>query len=452
MTIRNRLTFVSSLTFGVVFAVAACAVYYMFYVSSERIIFSELQKTGLLSAMFYLEEDELSAREHNRIRMDFEAEMQQTDVKVYDAGNNVRYGNGQLEGHLTPATLKRIREAGKMQFAVGGYYYFGMHYPDNQGDFVVVVAASNAFFASQSNQILLMMVIALGVGLVIIFLLSYALSKVAYRPISSVIEQVNTLQADNLEKALSLPRSKDELYDLVNTFNGLLLRLSETFVIQKNFINYISHEFKTPMAAITGHLEVFVQRDRSPEEYQQVSQTVLGQVAEMERIMNSLMVLAGLRTPPPSDVAYRADEVIWDVLERVFEKWPLARSLTSVAVTVESPDRLKVKGNVNQTQMAIYNLIDNAVKYGNEKPLIIRLDEHGGTLRLTIRDQGMGISQNELKLIHQPFYRGSNVGNTKGSGIGLSLAVLICKQNGISFSLASEENRGTTVQLVFNQF
>lgn len=452
MTIRNRLTLVSSLTFGVVFAVAAWMVYYMFHASSERIIFSELQKTGLLSAMFYLEEDELPVREHNRIRADFEAEMQQTDVKVYDAGNNLRYGNGQLEEQLTPATLGRIREAGKMQFEVGGYYYFGMHYPDNQGDFVVVVATSNAFFASQSNQILLMMAVALGVGLVIIFLLSSWLSKVAYRPISSVIGQVSALQADTLEQALSLPRSKDELYDLINTFNGLLLRLSETFVIQRNFINYISHEFKTPLAAITGHLEVFGQRDRSPEEYRQVSQTVLGQVSEMEQIMNSLMVLAGLRTSPQSDAAFRVDEVIWDVLERVFEKWPHARLLINAEVAVEVPEKLKVKGNVSQIQMAIYNLIDNAVKYANEKPVTIRLDEHGNASQLTIQDRGVGISQKELKLIHQPFYRGSNVGNTKGSGIGLSLAVLICKQNGISFSLASEKNRGTTVQLAFNQF
>src|SRR5690606_34443329 len=183
------------------------------------------------------------------------------------------------------------------------------------------------------------------------------------------------------------------LYDLINTFNGLLLRLSETFVIQRNFINYISHEFKTPLAAITGHLEVFAQRDRSPEEYRQVSRTVLAQVSEMEQIMNTLMVLAGLRPTPQGDAAFRVDEVIWDVLERVFEKWPHARLLIKVEIAVESSGKLKVKGNVSQIQMAIYNLIDNAVKYANGKPVTIRLNELGNTLQLTIRDRGMGISQ-----------------------------------------------------------
>ncbi|MBK1442100.1 HAMP domain-containing histidine kinase [Parapedobacter sp. ISTM3] len=451
MTIRNRLTLISSLTFGVVFTLAAFAVYYTFHVTSERIIFSELQKTGLLSAMFYLEEDELSAREHNRIRTDFEVEMQQTDVKVYDSTNRVRYGNGHSMEQVVPAALQRIRDEGRVRFKTGGYYYYGLYYPDNQGDFVVVVATSNVFFASQSNQLLLMMGIALAVGLLTIFLLSYWLSRIAYRPISAVIHQVNQLQADNLETALTLPKTKDELHELVSTFNGLLLRLADTFVIQKNFINYVSHEFKTPLASITGNLEVFAQRDRSPAEYKEVSQTVLAQVSQLERIFNNLMILAGLRNNPADNTAYRIDELLWNVLDRIFDKWPEAKPLLRVEVLVPNPDKLLAKGNGNQMQMAVYNLIDNAVKYANGHPVVVTLSQQGKWLQLTVQDNGTGITPEELKHVHQPFYRGSNVGNTKGSGIGLSLAVLICKQNGVSFSLASEIGRGTTVTLGFSQ-
>src|SRR5690606_14476478 len=118
---------------------------------------------------------------------------------------------------------------------------------------------------------------------------------------------------------------------------------------------------------------------------------------------------------------------------------PYAKSLVSVDIAVDPPEKLMVTGSGSHLRMAIYNVIDNAVKYADEKPVAIRLAEHGGALQLTIQDHGKGISPNELKLIHQPFYRGSNVGDTKGSGIGLSLAVLICKQNNVSFSLASEE-------------
>jgi len=450
MTIRNRLTLISSLTFGVVFALAALVVYYTFVVASERIIFSDLQKTGLLSAMFYLEEDELSIREHNRIRTDFEEEMQQTDVKVYDRSGRLRYGNGQFRESVTNAMLKRIRDEGRVRFKTAGYYYYGLHYPDNQGDFVVVVAADHSFFTEQRNQLLLMMGIALGIGLLLIFLLSHVLSRLAYRPISSVIHQVNQLQAHNLERALTLPRTKDELRELISTFNGLLLRLSENFVIQKNFINYVSHEFKTPLASITGNLEVFAQRDRSPAEYRKVSETVLAEVSQLEHILNNLMILAGLRTNPQGNATFRADELLWDVMDRVFERWPQAKPLIGLDVSVADVDRLVVSGYRNQLHMAVYNVIDNAVKYAQGKPVAIALAESEGVLQLTVKDQGSGIPPAELQFVHQPFYRGSNVGDTKGSGIGLSLAVLICKQNGVGFSLTSNE-QGTLATFNFSQ-
>jgi len=450
MTVRSRLTLISSFTFGVVFALVAFVVYYTFVITSERIIFSDLQKTGLLSAMFYLEEDELSTREHNRIRVDFEAEIQQTDVKVYDRSGRLRYGNGQLREAATPAMLQRIRDEGRVRFKTAGYYYYGLHYPDNQGDFVVVVAADHSFFAAQRNQLLLTMGVALAIGLLLIFLLSYVLSRIAYRPISSVIRQVNQLQAHNLERALTLPRTKDELHELIETFNGLLLRLSENFVIQKNFINYVSHEFKTPLASITGNLEVFAQRDRTPTEYKKVSETVLTEVSQLEHILNNLMILAGLRTDSQGSATYRIDELLWDVMDRIFERWPEAKPLVGLDISVADADRLVVKGYRNQLQMAVYNVIDNAVKYAQGKPVAITLAESDGALRLTVQDHGPGIPPMELQLVHQPFYRGSNVGNTKGSGIGLSLAVLICKQNGVAFSLASDA-LGTQVMFTFRQ-
>lgn len=451
MTIRNRLTLISSITFGVVFALAALAVYYTFHVTSERIIFSELQKTGLLSAMFYLEEDELPVREHRRIRAEFESEMQQTDVKVYDAQDSLRYGNGQIDGRLRPALLQRVRNQGRVNFKEAGYYYCGLFYPDNQGDFVIVVASSNLFFASQSNQLLLMMAVALVVGLGIIFLLSFWLSRIAYRPISSVIAQVNQLQADNLERALDVPVAKDEIRGLVQTFNDLLLRLSDNFVVQKNFINYVSHEFKTPMAAIKGNLEVFGGKDRSPDEYKQVSQTLLGHIDELERILSNLLVLAGLRTAPQSRSSYRLDELLWEVMDMIFTRQPGAKSLVRLDIAVTLPDRLYATGNSSQVKMAVYNLIDNAVKYANGQPITIRMEEGKNTLLLTIRDEGIGIDSADLDRVHQPFYRGHNVGTTKGSGIGLSLAVLVCKQNNIDFSLTSQAGVGTTVTLRFSQ-
>ncbi len=447
MTIRNRLTLISSITFGVVFTVAAVLVYYAFYTTSERIIFNELEKTCMLSAMFYLEEDELSAREHSLIRDQFEENILEAAVKIYDVNNHITFGNDQEDVQITAEVLNHVRREGRVNFKANDHYYYGIFYPDNQGDFVVFIVTSHAFFNSQSNQVLLMLGIALVVGLGIIFLLSAWLSRIAYQPVSTIIRQVNQVEANSLETALLSPNSNDELQDLVDTFNDLLHRLSDTFSIQKNFINYVSHEFKTPLAAISGNLEVLAQKKRSVEEYQQVSTVVLEQVYQIERLLDDLMMLAGLQTLPQDQLYCRVDELLWSVLDRVYAEWPKAHELISLEMGDTPSGILAVRGNVGQLEIALFNLVENAVKYSEERPILISLTNDGTHLILRIKDSGKGIVREELKFVHQPFYRGSNVGDTKGSGIGLSLALLICKQNGVAFSISSEANSGTVVEL-----
>ena len=450
MTIRNRLTLVLSLTFGVIFILAAILVYVVFYRMSERIIFSELQKTSALSAMFYLEEDELPAGDHARIRRQFVESISNTDVKVYDADNQLTYGNGQLDAQVTPEVLDQIRRLEQLHFKAAGYYYYGILYSDNQGKFVVIVATNNAFFISQSNQLLLVMAVALVAGLLIIFLMSFWLSRRAYKPIARIIKSVNLLNADTLHQPLPLPDTKDELYELLHTFNGLLRRLSETFVIQKNFINYVSHEFNTPLAAITGNIEVFAQKNRTPAEYRDLAGTLLGHVAYIEQLMDNLRLLAGLHPAPPQQTAYRIDEILWSVLDRIYLRWPIEKSLIYTTLDVQDAEKLLANGNSGQLEIALFNLIDNAVKYSDGNPVTVLLAEMpDGHIRLTIQDKGKGIPSEEVPLIHQPFYRGRNVGNTAGSGIGLSLAILLCKQLAIAFSIHSDEGRGTCVTLTW---
>ena len=93
MKIRNRLTIISSATFGFVFIIASVLIYSSFYNSSEKVIFNELQKTCLLSAIYYLEKDELPHYEHSAIKEQFEEGIQNYTVRIYNEQNTVAYGN-----------------------------------------------------------------------------------------------------------------------------------------------------------------------------------------------------------------------------------------------------------------------------------------------------------------------------------------------------------------------
>lgn len=452
MNVRKRLLLNSTLIFGLVFTVSAFLVYSVFYRNSEQIIFNELESTTLLTAYFYLEEDELSRKEHNKIRKEFFEKIQNSKVKLYDDHNEFAFGDSSTgkSQFLTNEVIDKTRKLGKLKFKEGNSYFYGIHYPDNQGDFVVFVITENEFFESQAQQLVIILIASLIMGLLLIILLSYYLSKLAYQPITQIVNQIDSVDIYSMEtSALSVPKTKDEVQRLAIQFNHLLSRLSDNFLVQKNFINYLSHEIKTPLAAISGNLEVFGQKDRKPEEYNEVAKRSLGYVYEIEDIITNLLILSGLEKSDSFQESLRVDELVWRVMEKVTLNYPQANQQIQFDIRVENPNLLQQKGSKGQLEIAIYNLIENALKYSNEKPIQIAFSEVESRLQLEIKDEGEGIPEEELNYIHQPFQRGSNVLQTKGSGIGLSLAVLIFKQNNVGFSIHSEIKKGTTIQLTF---
>jgi len=411
------------------------------------VVFKELQKTCLLSGIYYLEKDELPNYEHSAIKDQFEENIQNDIVRVYDQYNRIAFGNKEQDNNINARNLEFIRKNKKLSFKSNNHFYYGILYNDNQGDFVVFVKTTSEVFNSQTNRLLVIMIVVLLGGLLLILLLSRLLSNIAYRPITQVINQVNSMELNSLDKPISSSNTNDEVQDLITTFNNLLSRLSDTFSIQKNFINYVSHEFKTPLASISGNLEVFAQRERTPEEYQKVASEALENVYHIEEILSNLMMLSGLKTIHSENETFRIDETVWNMNDKIFEVYD--NQEIKIDLEVVNEKLLSVKGSEMQIQLALYNLIENAVKYSNQNPIRISLSEANNQLQINIQDYGKGIQKDDLNLVQQTFYRGKNVGDIKGSGIGLSLATIIFKQNNIQFSITSQENAGTLIKLLF---
>ena len=448
MNIKNRLTFISSLIFGVVFTLASGLVYWMFIESSEKVILDQLEKTAKLTALFYLEEDELPRREHRKIKREFQEQVLNIEVRVFNEEDSVRYGIQEEDSAITEDMLNRIREKKETHFKIDEYYYYGIFYPDNQGDFVVLLKENRDFFHVQSDKLLFILSLVLIGGLVAILVLSKLLSHIAYRPVQDVVKQVNEIDPQSLPGRIDSKGTNDEVQMLIDTFNDLLKRLSENFEMQKNFINYFSHEVKTPLASISGNMQIFRNKERSPEEYQKLSREAIENVRRIEEIMNTLMVISGLRTSGNSKEKFRADELIWNVLER-FE--PHIRKSVTVSIEIEADQKelLLVKGSKMQVQPAVQNLIENAYKFSNGSEVKLRLFESNQKPVLTIYDTGIGIPAEDLQRIEEPFFRSENARKINGSGMGFAVASAIFKHNNIKSSVRSELNKFTEVRLEF---
>ncbi|HLR50459.1 MAG TPA: hypothetical protein VK076_07790, partial [Candidatus Sphingobacterium stercoripullorum] len=172
MHIRNRFTLISSLIFGIIFTLAAVFIYWMFRQNAQRQLYKDLQKTCLISGIYYLGKDELTLNEHKQIKVQFEHLIQESMVAVIDMEDRIRYGSLVDEDNITQELLQEIRQKKQLSFHSEDFFYYGMFYHDNQGDFVVIVKESGQQFFNLMWQLAIVLLSVLGIGLMSIILLS----------------------------------------------------------------------------------------------------------------------------------------------------------------------------------------------------------------------------------------------------------------------------------------
>jgi signal transduction histidine kinase len=121
----------------------------------------------------------------------------------------------------------------------------------------------------------------------------------------------------------------------------------------------------------------------------------------------------------------------------------------SVEILPEDESLLTVNLNRTQLYMALFNIIENAVKYSAPKSVQITIYKQNHQLQVSVKDNGIGIPPEELKNISKPFFRANNTNKIQGSGIGLSIALRILEKIGIKYDIISEQGNGTLVTLSF---
>jgi len=328
-------------------------------------------------------------------------------------------------------------------------FCYGIFYEDNQGDFVVVAQGDKTILEGQQQLLLWILISAFLVGLFAIILLSRWVARIAYRPFSEVIRQVNNISTHDLDMHIQSPGTKDELQDLIETFNHLLTKITDSITIQKNFVKYVSHEFKTPLASMLGNIDLFTIRNRTPEEYRILADKLSQQIIQMEKILETLIIISDLKKENEMGNQTRVDELLWEIIRKMKDVYPQAKVRINVNISPEDETYLSVEKDPTQLWIALFNLIDNAIKYSRGKNVSIELHKNETGLCLNITDQGIGIPADQLETISKPFHRADNTGEVRGSGIGLSLALRIFKKNNIEYSIHSEINIGTRITLYF---
>ncbi len=448
MKVQTRLTLFSSILFALLLLLISLTVFTLYARFIKKSLNKQLEKSSFVTALFYLEEDELNKIEFAEVRQQFHQAVTNVYYQVYDEENLVRYGS--TRDSVTTQMLNHIRKEESYSFSDSHYFCHGIFYRDNEGDFVIVAKEPKETLYSQLKILGMILLFSFIGGNLLYILLSRKIAYIAYTPFRKVIKEVNQLSTKGQHLTIASPHTRDELDELIQTFNQLLKQIDETFIIQRNFVKYISHEFKTPLASIAGNLEVFSIKKRSPQEYQEIANQLIEDVHNLTYILNTLLVISDLKTPLiSSENQTRIDELIWEIIDKIKLTYTEAQIEVDLCIKPEDENLLSIRADRTQLYMSLFNLIENGVKYSPDKRVKIRIDKTEGQLSISIEDEGIGISPQQLPYISKPFYRADNSDSSQGSGIGLSIALRILDKNRIHYTIESQPNKGTSIKLFF---
>ena len=252
----------------------------------------------------------------------------------------------------------------------------------------------------------------------IIFILPIILGAILFtqkiiKPISSIINKMDDITTENLEMRLSSPKSNDEIEKLTLTFNSLLSRLHQSFKRERQFIEDIAHELKTPIATLKGGIELALSKQRSNIEYKKTLEETLIDTDRISKLVNNLLELAweGMSGNTVNNKKFNLSDLLVE-LSNVAVKLGLQKN---IKVNTDIKPNINIYGDDNKISRALLNLVYNAIKYTpNNKSVSFSLGQVNKMAIIVIKDEGVGIPKKDLKHVFERFHRGSKTSKTIG--------------------------------------
>lgn len=267
---------------------------------------------------------------------------------------------------------------------------------------------------------------------------STMLSQFILQPIQTLTKTMkqNTKQG-HWQKIERNHKSKDELYEMEETFNEMIDRLKDTFDRQEIFISDASHELKTPISIVKSYTQLLQRQGKNNEDiFIEATEAIDSEADRMRNLVEQMLLLV----KGQSNSSYQAVNTV-EICQKAIDVFSGAYE-RSIHFQVTAKEAL-VLGNADQLEQVVYILIDNALKYSNED-VYVTLSNWGENLAIEVQDFGAGIPEADQQHIFDRFYRVDEARSrtTGGTGLGLSIAKAIVEAHSGKITVKSD-GKGT---------
>ncbi len=282
-----------------------------------------------------------------------------------------------------------------------------------------------------------LLTIVLGTGIA-----AYTSSKML-QPILKINDAAKKVAKGDFSVRLDERSIAKEIVEIAVNFNVMVKELSNTETLRNDFVSNVSHEFKTPLSAIEGYTTLLQDESLTRQEQQVYIERILENTGRLTRLTQSILSLSQLENQEIvlQREIFQLDEQIRRVLLGYEALWEDKRLAIDVNL-----DEVQFFGSKALLAQVWSNLIDNAIKFSNPGgTLSISCREAEHSIRVTVRDTGIGMPEEVRKHAFDKFYQGDHSHTGMGSGLGLALAKRIVSLCDGDISIQSKEGAGTEI-------
>lgn len=308
----------------------------------------------------------------------------------------------------------------------------------------VVIHAPMQSIENSRDRLLSISYITLGIMFVLSTTILIVFTDMVYIPLKKITLATEEYAGGNLKYTFEINKD-DEIGYLAASLNYMASELSQSEENQKKFIANVSHDFRSPLTSIKGYLEAMVDGTIPPEMHEKYLKIVLNETDRLTKLTNSLLALNNLNTKG----------MLLDITD-----FDINKVIKNTAATFEGTCKTKkirfklvltgntmfVTADMGKIQQVLYNLIDNAIKFSdNNSTIKVETTEKNETVFISVKDTGIGIPKESLKLIFDRFYKTdlSRGKDKKGTGLGLAITKEIINAHHENINVISTVGVGT---------
>jgi signal transduction histidine kinase len=289
------------------------------------------------------------------------------------------------------------------------------------------------------KQLVIISIILLAIG----FVLSYFISKAIAKPIDTITKSANRLAKGEYDIKFE-GGSYLECNELAETLTYASKQISKVDQQQRDLIANVSHDLRTPLTMIKAYAEMV--RDLSgnnPVKREEHVNVIIEETDRLSLLVNDMLDLSKLENggsslnPVKFDIMTRLNEII--------ERYKGVSEKMGYHITFTPDTEAFVECDIVKIEQVIYNLINNAVNYtGDDKNVYVKQINEKDWVKITVTDTGQGISEEDLKLIFNKYYRAKMRREKIGTGLGLSIVKAVLNKHKFPYGVQSKLGEGTT--------